>query len=105
MIKQKLISVIVLFMMSFSVLHAYVIDAVDEDHCSISEYVQELDQCSEHEISADICDIHHAFHTPFVLLETTTDSKKILVFTPLVFQVKTYNFQLNNTPIRPPIQL
>ncbi len=54
--------------MSFSVVHAYVIEVLDAHPCQVSEYVHDLN--NESEIADDgICHLHHFFHIAYILPE------------------------------------
>lgn len=50
--------------MSFSVVHEYAFAFYDEDHCSLIEYVDELQAPSSH---GDICDLHFVYHVTYIL--------------------------------------
>ena len=52
---------------TFNALHAFVIDAYDTHSCDVSAYVEEFSHTMQSEVSGDICKIHSAFHTPFLL--------------------------------------
>ena len=69
---NKLINLLLLVVMSFSIAHGVVIDTHDEEsHCSVQEYVAEFsapihdDDLHEHE--SDTCDSHYMFHISFLL--------------------------------------
>jgi len=54
--------------MSFSVLHAFVIEALDTHACQVSEYVHDINEQEIEELSqGDICHIHHFFHISFII--------------------------------------
>ena len=66
---NKLVTLVLLFAISFSTLHAFAIDFLDTDQCSTSEYVEEIANGSahhEHE-SGDICSVHYLLHTVFIV--------------------------------------
>ncbi len=62
--RNKLWSLLLVFAFSFSIAHEYVYTLIDEEHCTVQEYVHELSASSDH---GDICDIHHQYHHLFVL--------------------------------------
>lgn len=62
---KSIITLALLFAMSFSVLHEYAFAFYDEDHCSVTEYVNELQTPSSH---GDICDVHFGYHGTYILL-------------------------------------
>lgn len=103
--RQRLIAIFLLFAMTFSSLHAFAIDLLDTDHCSTQHYVLELEQSPSAELHGDVCDIHHAFHVPFVLLETLH-----LFNTPTVAEIPLdtvlgHDFFSYDNFLKPPITL
>jgi hypothetical protein len=67
--KNKLLSLVLLFAISFSTLHAFAINYLDTDNCSASEYVEEIANESSHHghESGDVCSVHYLFHTAFII--------------------------------------
>ncbi len=55
--------------MSFSVLHAFVIEALDTHACQVSEYVHDMSDQTEEFSEGDICHIDHFFHISFIIPE------------------------------------
>ena len=101
----KLISIFLLMALSFSTMHAFAINFLDSDHCSVSEYAQEIEQASEHEHSGDGHDIHHAFHVLFLLPESMpVNVQRQPVLTELSSS-ESYTFYLQNNILQPPITL
>ncbi len=102
---RKLLHILLLIAMHFSMLHAFTISFLDEDHCSVESYVQEINTISTHELSGDICDIHHAFHVPFLLPELELFlAQSIESETPLA-DVSTHDFTTPQRFLKPPITL
>lgn len=66
---NKLVTLVLLFAISFSTLHAYAIDFLDTDQCSASEYVEEIANASTHHDykSGDVCSVHYLFHMAFII--------------------------------------
>ena len=89
--------------MSFSSLHAYAITLLDEDHCSVTEYVQEIEQASSSELSGDVCDVHHEFHVLYLLPEPTATLLNTQGITANISMTESYTFYLQNTILQPPI--
>ena len=54
-----IITLALLFSFAFSTVHEYAFAFYDENHCSVSEYVDELSAPSKHD---DICDTHFEYH-------------------------------------------
>lgn len=61
---KSIITLALLFSMSFSIVHEYAFAFYDEDHCNVSEYVYELQAPSSH---GDICDVHFGYHATYIL--------------------------------------
>ena len=102
---RKLITLVLLLAMSFSTLHAFTITLLDDEHCNVSEYVQEIEQASSDTFSGDVCDIHHEFHIPFLLPEPTPMSQSRQAVNTKTSMTESYTFYLQNTILQPPIFL
>lgn len=105
---NKLINLLLLVVMSFSIAHGVVLDTHEEEnHCSVQEYVAEFsapihdDEMHEHE--NDTCDSHYIFHISFLLPEN---------FSLFEVEIKTLTLELlplvyptinPNNNFRPPI--
>ncbi len=100
---KKLLTLLLLFMMSFQVVHAYAIDMLDTHECNVDEYVEEFSQPISHDVSDDICNLHSSFHIVFLVPETilfplNTDSPE----SPQTF-IKSYDYDAQKTFLIPPI--
>jgi hypothetical protein len=86
--------------MSFSLVHEYVFAHYDSEHCSVSEYISELETPSDH---GDICDIHYEYHHPYLLPQydmlTLIDSTSSLQ----IQKQKSYISQVSLKFLKPPI--
>ena len=91
--------------MSFSTLHAFTISLLDDDHCNVSEYVQEIEQASSDTFSGDICDIHHEFHVLFLLPDPQVTTHTLQNITAEIATAESYTFYLQNNVLQPPIFL
>jgi hypothetical protein len=88
--------------MSFQVVHAFAIEALDTHSCEVSEYVSEFSQPLSDDIAGDICNIHSEFHSAFLIPENTLIFKDTQVSqTPQSF-IKIYEFSSNQNLLRPP---
>jgi len=94
---------ILLLAMSFSSLHAYAISFLDEEHCSVSEYIQEIETASLSEFSGDVCDVHHEFHTLFLLPEPAVTLAEHQHITTEISLTESYTFFFQNNFLQPPI--
>jgi len=98
---NKLITLALFIALSFSITHEFAFAIFDEDHCSTSEYVSEMEKPSAHD---DICDIHYKFHqasylpTPNVLLPKVETS-----YLELTLIDKSYYFNNPRELYKPPI--
>jgi hypothetical protein len=105
---NKLINLLLLVAMSFSIVHGVVLDVHDEEsHCSVQEYVAEFsapihdDDTHEHE--NDACDSHYMFHISFLLpkhfflLEVNTKKSTT------DFSILSYPLAYIDNSFRPPI--
>ena len=101
---KKLINILILFFLSFANLHAFAIGFLDRSHCDVNEYVIEFDNSPHgNELSGDVCDIHHIFHTPFLYT-----SNQYIIYTNFGSQkpistLKIYSFDSLKNFLKPPI--
>lgn len=97
---KSIVVLVLLFVMSLSIIHEFTFAYLDDDHCSTTEYVSELEGPIQ---KGDICDIHyeyhHAFLQPqyFVILDISTPN---FLFT---LKDESYLFKNNLEFFRPPI--
>jgi hypothetical protein len=85
---------------AFSMLHEYAYAALDDDHCSVQEYVHELSQPSDH---GDICDTHYEYHTSYLLPNRVEFQPEIKVAKLLNLDKRTYLSERRSVLDRPPI--
>jgi len=105
---NKLINLLLLVAMSFSIAHAVVLDdAYEESHCSAKEYLSEFSQPvyheEMHEHENDACDSHYMFHVSFLLPDIFTlleINKKMFILNSEAF---THTYSFPNNTFRPPI--
>ena len=96
---------LLLLAMSFQVLHAFVIDALDTHSCAVSEYVTEFSQSINDDFHGDICNIHSEFHNPFLLPQEIKISNKINISEEPFTTFSSYEFPPYDTTVKPPINL
>ncbi len=100
MIIKNSVIFILLFVLSFSIVHAYVFTFFEDGHSTVSEYVSGLERPPNH---GDICDIHFEYHKSYLLSDTlkivVIEEHKSLNF----LQERMYSFQTNRELFRPPI--
>ena len=97
----KLVTLVLFMALSFSITHDLAFAFLDDDHCSTTEYVSELEAPSKH---GDVCDVHYKFHQSIffpakIILLPKIESE----YSELVFIDESYYFnnphQLNKPPI------
>lgn len=97
---KSLITFSLLFVLSFSIVHEYIFAMFEDEHCSVGEYVCELEIPSDH---GDLCDIHFEYHQSF-LLSDITKIPNIEDYKSLnLFKDKIYTFKTHRELFRPPI--
>ena len=98
--KNRIVLFVLLFVMGFSVVHAYAFDLLDHDRCSVHEFVQEVDQPVAH---GDMCDMHFVYHMAYVLPGSLVIEPAPHPGTPFVTDAFFHSFDTKNTLYRPPI--
>ena len=68
---NRLMNLLLLFVMGFSIAHGVVFDTHEDSHCSAKEYVAEFSapiyHNESHHDENDTCDTHFMFHVSFLL--------------------------------------
>ncbi|MDF1876307.1 hypothetical protein JHD47_00570 [Sulfurimonas sp. SAG-AH-194-L11] len=99
---KRVLTLLLLFVMSFQVVHALAIDMLDTHKCQVNEYVSEFTQAVHVDEPNDICNMHSAFHLSFLIptnLELIqTDKVQELPFSKLV----SYDYDGTQTFLIPP---
>lgn len=103
---NKLINLLLLVVMSFSIAHGVVLNNTYEDsHCSVEEYVAKFSEPIHHEDihKNDASDFHYLFHISFLL----PDVFSLFVVNKKIFIADSESFTHTNTfpnnTFRPPI--
>lgn len=98
---EKLITFALFMVLSFSVTHDFAFALLDNDHCSTTEYVNEIEQPSAH---GDVCDVHYKFHQAIFFPTQTIILPKIeLDYTELALIDESYYFNNPLELFKPPI--
>ena len=100
--RKKLLVGLMLLLISFNTLHAFIIDTLDTHPCDVGEYLHELSCVDEH-VDGDICHIHAAFHTAFILQEYTVALGAAYTSHTPTFSTKIYNYNPRDNFLKPPI--
>lgn len=99
---KNILTLILLFVMSFQVVHAFAIDMLDTHECQVNEYVEEFTPSVEVDHSDDVCSICAAFHHSFIIPEYTFIKREILSRElPQAF-IKSYNYNPTKNFLKPP---
>ena len=104
---KKILSLLLLVVMSFSIAHGVVLDIhQDEQHCSAQEFVAEFSHPIQHDIDehdGDLCNSHFMLHLTFILPPTflLLDIKQLNLNLP--FQEPSNSHSYINNSFRPPI--
>jgi len=107
---NKLINLLLLVVMFFSIAHGVVLeDDYESNHCSIEEYVSEFsvplahDKSYKYESHNNACETHYMFHLSFLLPD-------VFAFSPITeekfttsLEVSLNHYTYQNNTFRPPI--
>ena len=101
--KNRLFTFLLLIAMSFQVLHAFAIDALDTHACKVSEYVIEFSQPISDDITGDICNIHAEFHIAFLIPEHVLVTQKVNISQKPSTKLLSYEYISYDNTVKPPI--
>ena len=97
---KSLVTFALLFVMGFSLIHEYIYVSLDEDHCTITEYVMEFSASNNH---GDICDIHFEYHQSFLMPQSLPFPQNNKLSSKLISQNEHYKNNNIHTFLKPPI--
>lgn len=100
--KNRLLTLFLLFSIGFNIAHAYVIEVLDTDSCQVSEYVHEVNDTSD-AATDDVCHLHHFFHIAFILPEINNELRHKGFTQKPYSNTKTYEYNSYNNFLKPPI--
>ena len=86
--------------LTFSIVHEYAFVVLDENQCSVSEFIHEFDAPTG---SDDICDMHCEYHHAYILSQYDSMLSNITKISEKFPYKENYNFTLNLEFIIPPI--
>lgn len=98
--KRSIVSLALLFVMSFSLVHEFAFAYLDDGHCSTSEYIAEIEAPTDH---GDICDTHYEYHTAYVLPQIDTEFHPMQISYNQISRNDSYIFKTYSKIIKPPI--
>jgi len=96
---KSIITFSILFALSFSIMHEFAFAEFDENLCSVSEFVSELEAPSN---CGDICDIHYEYHQAYMFPQKTVSIQSVDKISELILKSESYNFLINLDLIIPP---
>ena len=97
---KNMITFSILIAFTFSIMHEYAFATLDENQCSISEFVAELDAPTGHDA---LCDTHFEYHNTYVLNDYDIATININKISQIIPYKDNYSFTLNLDLIIPPI--
>ena len=99
---KKLLTLLLLVVMSFQVVHAYAFDILDTHACSVDEYVVEFSQPVNFDDPNDICNIHSEFHISFLIPEHIELAQTLFISQKPYALLKSYDYDAPQTFLIPP---
>jgi hypothetical protein len=103
---KKILNLILLIAISFSIAHGVVLDTHQDSHCSVEEFVTEFSEPIQHDLDeheGDICNTHFMLHLSFLIPSRFSlfeiDSIEPITQSPLF----TYHYIAIDNTFRPPI--
>ena len=97
---KSLVTLSLLFVFGFSSLHEFAFANFDNDYCTTTKYVTELDSPQNH---GDICDIHFEYHQAYLLPENIIAQNQHTNTSKDQIKKESYNFKVNYCFLKPPI--
>ena len=96
---KSFITILLLFVLGFSVFHSYIFTSHDESHSGV-EYISGWEEPTSH---GDICDIHFKYHQPFLLTDIVTLSELKPTSKKTHLTKESYTFYTTLKFLKPPI--
>ena len=97
---KSIITFSIFIALSFSIVHEFAFAAFDENQCSVSEFVNELDAPTG---ADDICDIHFEYHQATMFPTQNISIQNIDKTSEITLLNESYNHKTNLKFIIPPI--
>jgi len=98
--KIKLLNILLLLLLSFSISHAFIIE--DEHHSSVNEYIDEFSH-SLHDDADKPCDLHCEFHISYILTDAFCIQTNSQITLQPFSKSKLYIYHLLYNFLKPPI--
>jgi len=103
---KRLINLILLISISFSIAHGVLLDIHKENHCSIKEFAEEFSHPIEHELgehNGDLCNSHFMLHLPFLIPTSFSLLEMKVLFAIEPFYTTLNHYYYKASTFRPPI--
>jgi len=97
---KSLITFSILLALSFSITHEFAYAFLDEEKCTVTEYVHELDAPTG--VDA-LCDTHHEYHQAYMFPKEQFSTQNLDKASELIIQNESYQFSINSDLVIPPI--
>jgi len=97
---KSIITFSILFVLSLSIVHEFTFTMLDENQCSVSDFVTELEKPIE---CGDICDIHFKYHQVYILSYQNTLVAKIDKISELLLKKEIYKQKTIQDLVIPPL--
>ena len=102
---NKLINLLLLTVMFFSVAHGVVLEDDFSKHCNVAEYIDEFDHPTTHhdDHDSELCESHFMFHISFLLPDRLTPLEAYSFNSPIDYKLHLNDVTHQNNTFRPPI--
>ena len=98
---KRVLTLVLLFLMSFQVVHAFAIEMLDTTECHISEYVGDAVHSTDAD-SDDICKLHAAFHHSFIVPDPVVLKRDLLLQERPQAVMSSYEYDATKNFLIPP---
>lgn len=97
---KKISTILLLFVVSFSVFHEIEFAMFDKEPCDVVEYVSEFSKPAD---CGDICDVHYEYHHPYLVPSYDTIAYLNVDKLHSIPQNTSYLFETYSKTIKPPV--
>jgi len=103
---KKILNLLLLVAISFSIAHGVILDIHQDEHCSVQEFVTEFSHPIQHDIDeheGDLCNSHFMLHLSFILPSNFLLSEITQTHFSVPFLTPFKSYSHVNNSFRPPI--
>jgi len=97
---KSIVTLALLFVLGFSMIHEYAFTIFDPEPCSVTEYVQEFDAPTHVD---DLCDAHYEYHHAYMLPQNDLFAQTDFINYVSIPENYSYTFKTYLKTIIPPI--